>query len=445
MPLANTAESTGKSEVGVGAPAPHSHNVQAATADPRTYVQLQNPPSGTAIKPTQGAIDQGFAVMGKDGDNLPKLFTPLQLGGLTLRNRIMVSPMCQYSCEDGFVTDWHLVHLGGFAVRGPSLIMTEATAVLPNGRISPYCAGLWKDEHIVPWQRIVQFAHSQGTPMGIQLAHAGRKASTLPIFFPDAREAAQPQQGGWTDGTGSSDDTVWGPSDDPWGPEGYPQPHTMTLNQIQEVKRAFRDAAVRADKAGFDLIEIHAAHGYLLNSFLSPLSNHRTDQYGGSFENRIRLLLETIEEVRSVWSNEKPLLVRVSATDWVEGEGWDSKQTVQLAQHLAEIDSVDLLDISTGGNSSRQKIPAAPLFQVPFSAQVKKTVPTSKLLTGTVGLITKGQEAEDILQKEEADLIILARPFLRDPGWVLKAAQELGVYVKWPQQYERARPKLHRL
>ncbi|RKP34651.1 hypothetical protein BJ085DRAFT_14141 [Dimargaris cristalligena] len=395
-----------------------------------------------AVKPSKEWLALGYGVEDTGGE-IPKLFTPLKLRNLTLRNRIMVSPMCQYSCEDGFANDWQLVHLGAFAARGVGLIMAEATAVLPNGRITPYCAGIWKDEHIAAWQRVVKFAHSQGTPMGIQLAHAGRKASTFPMFFPESREAATPKDGGWTEGQGSSDDTVWGPSDEPWGPEGYPQPHTMTVAQIKELVQAFRDAAVRSEKAGFDLIEIHSAHGYMLHSFLSPLSNHRTDQYGGSFANRIRLLLEIIEAVRSVWSEEKPLFVRVSATDWVEGEGWDSNQTVQLAQRLAKLGTVDLLDVSTGGNTPRQKIKVGPLFQVPFSAKVKKAVPASKLLTATVGNIKTGPEAEEILQNGDADLICLARPFMRDPAWVLKAGIDLGVYVKWPEQYKVARPRGH--
>ncbi|KAJ1985335.1 hypothetical protein H4R33_004091 [Dimargaris cristalligena] len=438
---ANTT-TTAKSD-GTGPAAPHSHNIRDSTTDPRDFLVSQCPPAGTAVEPTQALINQGFAKPDKYGDNLPLLFTPLKLRNLTLRNRVVLSPMCQYSCEDGFVTDWHLVHLGGFAVRGTGLIMTEATGVLPNGRITPYCAGLWKDEHIAPWERVVKFVHSQGAPIGIQLAHAGRKASTFPLFFPASREAASPREGGWTEGQGSSADTVWGPTDEPWGPHGMSQPHAMTLAEIEEVKLAFRDAAGRAAKAGFDVIEIHAAHGYLLHSFLSPISNRRTDHYGGSFENRVRLLLEIIAAIRSVWSDEKPLFVRVSATDWVEGEGWDSGQTIQLAQCLANLGTVDLFDVSTGGNTPRQKISAGPLFQVPFSAQIKQAVPSSKLRTGTVGIITKGQEAEEILQKGEADLIILGRAFLRDPSWVLRAAHELGVYVEWPQQYIRGRPKLY--
>ncbi|KAJ1913691.1 hypothetical protein IWQ60_009116 [Tieghemiomyces parasiticus] len=335
---------------------------------------------------------------------------------------------------DGYPTDWHFVHLGSFASRGVGLIMMEGTGVLPNGRITPSCLGLWKDDHIPHFERIVKFAHSQGTPIGIQLVHAGRKASTHTPFAPHtSSHVAGVDVGGWPD-------NVWGTSDESYDPQNYPIPHAMTLAQIQDLKDAYVAAAQRAIRAGFDVIEIHAAHGYLLSTFLSPLSNHRTDQYGGSFENRIRLVLETVQDVRKVWTEDKPLFVRVSATDWVEGEGWDGKQTVELARHLQAL-GVDLLDMSTGGVSQRQKIHPKPLYQLAFSAQVKKALPDFR--TGAVGIITKGAEAEEILQKNEADLIVVGRAALRNPNWALDAATELGVYVKWPEQYERSRPKRH--
>ncbi|KAJ1907923.1 hypothetical protein IWQ60_011779 [Tieghemiomyces parasiticus] len=401
---------------------------------PYEFVQVQDPPAGTMMPASDALVSDDYAKRGTN-ENPPLLFTPIKFRNLTLRNRIMVSPMCEYSAKDGYPTDWHFVHLGSFAVRGVGLIMMEATGVLPNGRITPGCLGLWKDDHIPHFERIVKFAHSQGTPMGIQLAHAGRKASThTPFAGRHSDLMVGADQGGWPD-------NVWGPSDEPYSPQDMPIPHAMTLAQIQELKDAFVAATRRADKAGFDVIEIHSAHGYLLSTFLSPSSNHRTDQYGGSFENRTRLLLETVAAVREVWGEERPLFVRVSATEWVEdGEGWDGDQTVELARRL-QTHGVDLLDISTGGITPRQKIHPKPLYQVPFSAQVKKALPDFP--TGTVGIITSGIDAEEILEKKQADMIVIGRAFMRNPNWVLDAAAQLGVYVKWPIQYERARPKLH--
>ncbi|KAJ1968762.1 hypothetical protein IWQ62_001044 [Dispira parvispora] len=380
------------------------------------------PPVGTAIVSTADHTPQQDR----------KLFTPLTLRGLTLKNRTVVSPMCMYTAEEGLPNDWHLVHLGGFATRGVGLIIAEATAVLPNGRITPYCTGIWGDQHIAPWKRVVDFAHSTGTPIALQLAHAGRKASTYTMFDKENQGYAPPESGGWTD--------VWGPSAIAHN-DTLAVPHAVTLEEIAQIIQAYQDAAVRADKAGFDAVEIHSAHGYLLHSFLSPLSNKRTDQYGGSFENRIRLLLEVVQAVREVWPQEKPLFVRVSATDWVEDEpSWDTNQTVELAKRL-ELLEVDLLDISSGGSSPRQKIQGGPLYQVPFASQVKAAV--TKLHVGAVGVITRGQEAEDILRQNQADVIIVGRAFLRNPAWTLEAALELDVPVVWSKQYERGRPKKH--
>ncbi|KAJ1657583.1 hypothetical protein IWQ61_003037 [Dispira simplex] len=382
------------------------------------------PPVGTAVTNAANQTSQ------QDQKVARKLFTPLTLRGLTLKNRIIVSPMCMYTSNEGLVNDWHLVHLGGFATRGAGLIIAEATAVLPNGRITPRCAGIWGDQHIAPWKRVVDFAHNTGTPIALQLAHAGRKASTYTLFDKEHQGYLPPESGGWVD--------VWGPSaiahDDT-----LRVPHAVTLEEIVKIIQAYRDAAVRADNAGFDAVEIHSAHGYLLHSFLSPLSNKRTDQYGGSFENRIRLLLEVVQAVRQVLPQEKPLLVRVSATDWVADElSWDADQTLELAKRLESL-GVDLLDVSSGGNSPRQQIKGGPLYQVPFASQIKANV--SKLHVGAVGVITKGQEAEDVLQSNQADAIVVGRAFLRNPAWALEAALELDVPVVWSKQYERGRPK----
>ncbi|KAJ1983813.1 hypothetical protein H4R34_001056 [Dimargaris verticillata] len=402
--------------------------------DPRSFVQPQNPPAGTVIDPPAAVYARHWANDNTNKQQL-KLFTPLTIRGLTLKNRIVAPPMCMYSCDDGFVTDWHLVHLGSLATRGVGLVIAEATGVLANGRISPNCAGLWRDEHIPSWKRIVDFAHSQNTAIGIQLAHAGRKASTYPPFLQGTqgqRNKVLPDDGGW--------ENVWGPTNECWD-ETHVQPHEMTVDQIHEVTQAFVESAHRADKAGFDVVEIHGAHGYMISSFLSPIVNKRTDQYGGSFANRIRLLVEVVTAVRHVWPQDKPLFVRVSASDWVEG-GWDGDQTVELARHLQPL-GVDLLDCSSGGNSPQQAIKAGPLFQVPFSAQVKKALPN--FLTGTVGIITTGHEAESVLQESGADIIMVGRALLRNPNWALDAANGFNVFVKWPQQYELARQRLPKL
>jgi 2,4-dienoyl-CoA reductase-like NADH-dependent reductase (Old Yellow Enzyme family) len=355
---------------------------------------------------------------------MSKLFSPLQIRGVRLKNRIVVSPMCQYSSEDGFVNDWHVVHLGSRAVGGASLVIFEATGVSPEGRITPYDLGIWSDEHIDGLKRIVDFIHAQGSVAGIQLAHAGRKAShNQPwnggLFLSES-------EGGWQ--------TV-GPSAIPFS-QATDAPLQLDKAGIEKVVSDFRSATLRALEAGFKVIEVHAAHGYLLHQFLSPLSNQRNDEYGGSFENRTRLVVQIVEAVRQVLPDNLPLFVRVSATDWTEG-GWTLEDTVQLAKILKE-KGVDLIDCSTGGNVPHAKIPAGPGYQVPFAEEVRKQ---TGLMTGAVGLIQGAQQAEDILQNEQADLILLAREFLRDPYFPLHAAFELGDDIGWPDQYVRAKPR----
>jgi 2,4-dienoyl-CoA reductase-like NADH-dependent reductase (Old Yellow Enzyme family) len=361
--------------------------------------------------------------------NPPQLFSPLQIGSITLSNRIVVSPMCEYSSEDGFANDWHLVHLGSRAVGGAALVITEATAVAPEGRISPQDLGLWKDEHISPLARITAFLHSQGSHAGIQIAHAGRKASTWRPGSGDG--VVGPENGGWTN--------VLAPSAIPFAPN-YPQPHELDHPGIAAITQAFRAAAVRADCAGFDVIEIHSAHGYLLHEFLSPISNHRSDEYGGSFENRVRLLLEVTSAIREVWSRERPLFVRISATDWVEKEGseggWDLPQSVRLASLLRDR-GVNLIDVSSGGNVAGAAIPVGPGFQTPFSEAIRAQ---TGILTGAVGMITGPAQAAHILRTGQADLVIIARELLRDPYWPLHAAAALGETTSWPVQYLRAAP-----
>ncbi|CAG5068267.1 NADPH dehydrogenase [Dyadobacter sp. CECT 9623] len=353
------------------------------------------------------------------------LFTPITFKSVELKNRIVVSPMCQYSSVDGFANDWHLVHLGSRAVGGASLIIAEASAVSPEGRISPEDLGIWKDEHIEKLKQITDFITSQGTVPGIQLSHAGRKASTYPAW--KGRGQVPFDQGGWQ---------TLGASPIPFHASENP-PLELDQAGIDKVISDFADAAQRALKAGFKVIEIHAAHGYLVHQFLSPLSNARQDQYGGSFENRIRFLLEILEGVNKVWPQDLPVFVRISATDWAEN-GWEEEQSSRLAGILKE-KNVSLIDVSTGGLVSNVKIPVGPSYQVPFSAKIKKE---NEVLTGAVGLITEAGQAESILQNNEADLIIMARELLRDPYFPLHAAHELGEDIAWPIQYDRAKPTL---
>ncbi|MFC6590683.1 NADH:flavin oxidoreductase/NADH oxidase [Deinococcus lacus] len=340
------------------------------------------------------------------------LLSPARMGRLELRNRVTVSPMCMYSAKNGLANDFHLAHYGAFALGGAGLILLEATAVTPEGRISPGDLGLWADEQIGPLGHITDFVHRFGGKAGIQLAHAGRKASThLPGKGQGALSVAA---GGWE---------TLAPSALPYAAH-YPHPREMTLEEIAAVPGQFAAAARRAEMAGFDAAELHAAHGYLLHQFLSPLSNQRTDAYGGSFENRTRLLLETVRAVREVWPMHLPLLVRISATDWVEGAGWDLEQSVALARLLA-YEGVDVMDVSSGGLAQEQRITVGPLYQVPFAREVRARTP--EMQTMAVGLIETADQAEALLQEGQADFVALGRAMLRDPHWPQRAAHELGV------------------
>jgi 2,4-dienoyl-CoA reductase-like NADH-dependent reductase (Old Yellow Enzyme family) len=352
------------------------------------------------------------------------LFTPLTLRGTTFRNRVFVSPMCEYSAIDGVPQDWHLVHLGSFARGGAGLVFTEATAVSPEGRISPQDTGIWNDEQAEAWRRIVRFVRSQEAVPGIQLAHAGRKASTAPPWTGGGY--VEPESGGWKE--------VVAPSAVAFGE--LPAPHELDLDEIAGIVDDFRAAARRALNVGFEVAEVHGAHGYLLHEFLSPLSNRRTDDYGGGFENRVRLVLEVVDAVRAVWPEDKPVFARLSATDWVEG-GWTADDTVALARLLAQ-HGVDLVDCSSGGASPEQSVPLGPGYQVPFASRVRRE---AGVATGAVGLITEPEQAEKVIASGDADAVLLARALLRDPHWALRAAHELGAEVRWPPQYLRAKPR----
>jgi 2,4-dienoyl-CoA reductase-like NADH-dependent reductase (Old Yellow Enzyme family) len=332
--------------------------------------------------------------------------------------------MCQYSSEDGFATDWHLVHLGAFATGGAGLVLTEAAAVTPEGRISPHDLGIWDDAHIPMLRHITAFCRAQGAVMGIQLAHAGRKASTRRPWEQPAG-AVPLAEGGW--------DNVMAPSAVPFAPT-YPLPQELSLDGIAQVIASFRAAANRALAAGFQVVELHAAHGYLLHEFLSPLANARTDRYGGSFENRTRLLLEVTDAVRAVWPDELPLIVRISATDWADG-GWTVDESVQLAS-LLKARGVDLIDCSSGGLAAHQQIAIGPGYQVPFAHRIRAE---TGVPTAAVGLITDAAQAEQVVADGSADVVLLARELLRNPRWPLMAAHALGASITWPPQYERAR------
>ena len=349
------------------------------------------------------------------------LLTPLTIRELTLRNRIAVSPMCQYSSEDGFANDWHLVHLGSRAVGGAALVIMEASAVEARGRISPQDQGIWKDEHIPFLTRITAFLRQQGAAAGIQLAHAGRKASTRRPW--EGTGIVPPDADGWH---------PVAPSPVSFQP-GDPPPTELTKAEIIGLSGAFADAAGRALEAGFQVVELHFAHGYLAHQFLSPLSNFRTDEYGGSFENRIRFALEVTLAVRAIWPENLPLFVRISATDWVEG-GWDIDDSVALARRLVAL-GVDLVDCSSGGLSPQQKIPLGPGYQVPFAARIRRE---AEVLTGAVGMITTPRQADEIVRAGDADVVLMAREFLRDPYFPLHAAKALGEAFPPPVQYGRA-------
>jgi 2,4-dienoyl-CoA reductase-like NADH-dependent reductase (Old Yellow Enzyme family) len=353
---------------------------------------------------------------------MKKLFSPITIKGITLKNRIVVSPMCQYSSTDGFATDWHLVHLGSRAVGGASLIMAEATAISPEGRISPQDLGIWKNEHIEKLSQINAFIKQQSCVPGIQLAHSGRKGSTAVPW--KGRGLVGMNEGGWH---------PVAPSSIPFS-DSDPSPLTLNKSGLHKVIGDFASAAARSIKAGFEVIEVHASHGYLLHQFLSPLSNERKDEYGGSFENRIRLLCEVIDSVKEVIPDHLPLFVRIPGTDWVDG-GWTPEDSIKLASIL-QSKEVDLADVTSGGLSAKQIIPVGPAYQLPFASMIKRA---TGMLTSTVGMITNAVQAESILVNGDADLIMMAREFLRDPYFPLRAAHELKEHTVWPVQYERAK------
>ncbi len=353
-----------------------------------------------------------------------KLFSPFRLRDLTFRNRIFVSPMCQYSSQDGFATDWHLVHLGSRAVGGAALVMVEATAVSPEGRISPGDLGIWSDDHVTKLSQIAQFIKDQGAAPGIQLAHAGRKGSTAAPW--EKQDFLSRSEGGWE---------TFAPSSIAFDKK-YAAPTEMTLTQIAKVEDDFQKAIQRSLAAGFQVIELHMAHGYLLNEFLSPVTNRRTDQFGGDFSGRTRLPLKIARSARDLWPQELPVFLRISATDWVE-RGWDLPQSIEFSKELKKI-GIDLVDCSSGGIIPNAKIPMGPGFQVPFADTIRRE---SEIATGAVGDITEPQQAEEILRRDQADAVFIGREFLRNPYWPIQAAQELNFNLNWPKQYERAKPQ----
>lgn len=355
-----------------------------------------------------------------------RLFEPLQIRGVTLRNRIAVSPMCEYSSEDGFANAWHAVHLGSRAVGGAGLVFTEAAAVSPEGRISPADLGIYRDEHVPKLREIVEFIHEHGAVAGMQLAHAGFKASTAPPW--EGGQPVAPADGGWQ--------RVLAPSAIPFR-EGWAVPHALEAAEIEQVVEQFAAAARRALSAGFRVLEIHAAHGYLLHEFLSPITNHRSDDYGGSFENRTRILREAVQAVRAQMPDDLPLFLRISASDWVEG-GWTLEDSAALARDVKAL-GVDLIDASSGGIVPNAKIALGPGYQVPFARYIRAH---ADIATGAVGLITDARQANEIVESGSADIVLLARELLRQPYWPLLAASQLGVDVPyWPKQYLRAKPQ----
>ena len=355
---------------------------------------------------------------------MPHLFDELRMRDVTVRNRIGVSPMCQYSSREGLANEWHFVHLASRAVGGAGLVFTEAAAVTPEGRISPQDLGVWSERHFEPLARVTHFIDQQGAIAGIQLAHAGRKAST---YRPWSGQGEIPEnEGGWS---------TLAPSALSFA-DDYPMPVALAVTGIRALQDAFAKAAARSFQAGFRVVEIHAAHGYLFHEFLSPLSNHRTDQYGGSFENRTRFLRDTVAAVRAVLPERCPLFVRISCTDWVEG-GWDIEQSVELARQLKSLD-VDVIDCSSGGNVKNAEIPVGTGYQTPFAARIRRE---AGIPTAAVGMITGAAQADHIIRGGEADMVLLARELLRSPYWPLEAARELGHDTTWPSQYLRAAPK----
>jgi 2,4-dienoyl-CoA reductase-like NADH-dependent reductase (Old Yellow Enzyme family) len=356
---------------------------------------------------------------------MPHLFEPLKLRSVTFPHRIVVSPMCQYSSHDGHAGDWHLVHLGSRAVGRAAAVIAEASAVTPDGRISPGDLGIWSDEHIEGLARVFRFVSSQGSIPGIQLAHAGRKASTAAPWL--GGQPLAPEEGGWT--------PILAPSAVPFT-DAYQVPQAMSHEQIASVTYAFASAARRALEAGAKLVEIHAAHGYLIHEFLSPLSNQRDDEYGGGFDGRTRFLREVVEAVRRIWPDDLPLLVRISQTDWVEG-GWTLDDSVALARMIQPL-GVDLVDCSSGGNVATAKIPMGAGYQVPGAERIRRQ---AGVATGAVGMITEAMQADQIIRLGQADLVVMARQFLRDPYFPLHAAAAVHKDIAWPVQYERAKPR----
>ncbi|KAI9371440.1 hypothetical protein BJX61DRAFT_28717 [Aspergillus egyptiacus] len=381
------------------------------------FTPAQSPAAGTAANPQTS------------GKPVPKLFQPLTVRGVTFQNRLGLAPLCQYSAEDGHMTDYHIAHLGGIAQRGPGMMMIEATSVSPEGRITPQDVGLWKDSQIAPMKRVIDFVHSQGIKIGVQIAHAGRKASNIAPWLMNKGVVATEAVGGWPD-------AVVGPSDVTFH-ESFPAPKAMSKADIETFKANWLDAVKRAMAAGADFVEIHNAHGYLLSSFLSPSANTRTDEYGGSFENRIRLSLEIAQITREVVGEQVPVFLRVSATDWVEEtlpeESWKAEDTVRFAERLAEQGAVDLIDISSGGVHAAQKIKSGPAFQAPFAIAVKKAV-GDKLLVATVGSITNGKQANRLLEEDGLDVALVGRGFQKDPGLTWTFARHLDVEISMASQ-----------
>lgn len=382
---------------------------------------MDEPTTNRRNEQVPGAKDHGCPASTDHDREVPEidLLSPLTIRGVTFRNRIAMSPMCQYVAEEGLASDWHLVHLGSRAVGGVALVMVEATAVTPDGRISPGDLGIWADQHVEPLARLARFVHSQGAVAGIQLAHAGRKASCDPPWKGGA-SIKTPTAGGWP---------VAGPSPIPFD-DGDPVPTALDEAGIEGITAAFEAAAIRALAAGFRVIEIHAAHGYLLHEFLSPLSNRRTDQYGGSLENRMRLVLRVAERLRQIVPAELPLFVRISATDWADG-GWDVEQSVLLSRRLNDL-GVDLIDVSSGGLVPKARIPVGKGYQVPPAQKIRDEV---GIMTGAVGLITEPGYANEIVTGGYADLVFIGRELLREPYWALKAQHELGEEPSWPVPY----------
>lgn len=356
--------------------------------------------------------------------SLPQLFSPLKIRELTLKNRIVVSPMCQYSAEDGVPNDWHLVHLGSRAVGGAAVVIAEATAVSPEGRISPNDLGIWNQDQVAAFKKITKFIKQQNSIAGIQIAHAGRKGST-PVPWA-AQAPLDSKNGAWTPVAPSA--IAFSPT--------YPNPKELTSTEINSIVEQFTVAAKNALEAGFELVEIHMAHGYLLNEFLSPLTNKRTDEYGGSIENRMRLPLIIAEKIRGLWPQKWPVLVRISATDWADG-GWTLEDSIQFSKKLKGI-GIDLMDCSSGGSIADAKIKTGPGYQVEFSHGIRQA---TGMLTGAVGMITSPEQAERILNEGQADIVLLARELLRDPYWPLHAAKALNADIEWPKQYDRAKIK----